>query len=104
MLNASGDDDEDDDGDYGVGGGGEDPLEVNRTVALGSIWPNDDTHFHSLFNPAVMVIMLITLMTNIHLEELMVMVVELRVGGRATVVEAIQMTSKTASTTILVIL
>ena len=79
------------------------PLEVDCTVALGSIWPNDYTHFHSFFNPAVMVMLMTVLMLRtIHLEELMVKVVELRVGGNATVVEAIQMTSKTASTTILI--
>ena len=42
-------------------------------------------------------------MTNVHLEELMVKVVEFSVGGSATVVEMIQMRSKTASTTSLLI-
>ena len=41
---------------------------------------------------------------DIHLEELMVNVVELRVGGSATVVEIIQITSNTTMTTSLEIL
>ena len=41
---------------------------------------------------------------DIHLEELMVNVVELRVGGSATVVEIIQITSNTTITTSLEIL
>ena len=94
-------------------------LEVYRTVALGSIRPNDNTHLHSFFNPEYdyadvtltwwneYMIMLMLLyhdemniwlwmiffdndymskgkLTNIHLVELMVKVVELRVGGSAT--------------------